>query len=85
MSPMDSAQKPEIEHPVLPEDLASGKAFHALIRRVPKEQAMRLLLEHWELLLPKKPSEVGVGGIYHSLQPRPKSPFDSSREADEQP
>jgi hypothetical protein len=67
---MDFSPKEEKEHPVLPEDLASTDAFLALIRRIPKEQAKRLLLEHWELLLAKKPSVAGLEGVYYSLQPR---------------
>jgi len=67
---MNFSPNEEREHPVLPEDLASTEAFLALIRRIPKEQAKRLLLKHWELLLAKKPTIVGVGGAYDRLLPR---------------
>ncbi len=43
--------------------------FHELIRRLPKEWAKRLLVAQWQRLLPKKPSEVGLEGVYYSLLP----------------
>jgi len=66
---MDDSTKGAPQSPAPSETRYSSAQLLDLIRTLPEEQALRLLREHWSLLLPKEPSEVGLNGAYCRLLP----------------
>lgn len=52
----------------IPQDVTtlSSRQFLELIRSLPKAQALQLLREHWQLLLPKEPG-IALVSMYSRL------------------